>query len=379
MADVFRHVTSESWFGRIGKSFGGILVGLVLLVVGPILLFWNEGRAVRTAQGLAEASGAVVSVSAEKVDAANDQKLVHLSGRAVTEEMLSDSEFGVSLNAIRLRRKVEMYQWKEHKRTESRDKFGGGRETETIYEYRKEWCDDPVDSTKFMHREGHQNPSWTIHEKEFSAQRVTVGSFVLPPEMVQEIRPYAEVSLQGRSPPENLRDRAKLAGDRWYLGADPANPAVGDVRIGFEAVLPCEISVMARQKGGSFEPYPTRSGTAISLVYPGAVTAAAMIKKEEETNTMITWLLRGLGFVLLWIGISSFFAPLVAIADFIPMLGGALQAGVALFGFLAAACVTLVTVSVAWIAYRPLLAYSLIGVAALALILALARRRPKSA
>ena len=80
MSNSFTETTSTSWFGRLRHSVGGVVIGLVLIVGMVVLLFWNEGRAVTTARSLAEGAGAVVSVGADAVDAANEGKLVHVSG-----------------------------------------------------------------------------------------------------------------------------------------------------------------------------------------------------------------------------------------------------------------------------------------------------------
>ena len=59
----------------------------------------------------------MISVAEDKVDTANDGKLVHLTGLATTEDVLEDNDFGISANAIKLKRAVQMYQWKETKKT----------------------------------------------------------------------------------------------------------------------------------------------------------------------------------------------------------------------------------------------------------------------
>ena len=113
-------VTSQSWFSRIGGAIKGVIVGIILGIVGLALLFTNEGRAVKTARGLKEAGKAIVSVSADGADQANEGMLVHISGMAETEDILSDDEFGISENAVRLVRDVEMYQWEEDTERRSR-------------------------------------------------------------------------------------------------------------------------------------------------------------------------------------------------------------------------------------------------------------------
>ena len=42
-------VTKTSYGQRVGSSFRGIGSGILLLIVGTVLLWWNEGRAVKTA------------------------------------------------------------------------------------------------------------------------------------------------------------------------------------------------------------------------------------------------------------------------------------------------------------------------------------------
>ena len=97
-------VENVSWFRRIRESIKGFVVGLAFFVAAFPVLFWNEGRAVKTEKSLKEGAGAVVSVPPDRVDATFEQKLVHISGKANTEETLADSEFGVTANAISLRR-----------------------------------------------------------------------------------------------------------------------------------------------------------------------------------------------------------------------------------------------------------------------------------
>ncbi len=133
--DRFTETTTKSWGQRISDSIKGILVGLLLIVVSVVGLFWNEGRAVQTARSLAEGAGLVVQGSSARVDAANEGKLVHVSGDTKVTAPIADPEFGVSLRALKLVRVVEMYQWKEEAKTETRKKVGGSEETTTTYEY----------------------------------------------------------------------------------------------------------------------------------------------------------------------------------------------------------------------------------------------------
>src|SRR5678815_3264055 len=145
----FTEVTSQGWVSRLMESIKGVLVGGAFFVGAFPLLVWNEGRAVTTARSLEEGAGVVVSVPADAVARGNEGKLVHVSGQATTTQTLADPEFAVSAPALRLRRTVEVYQWKEHEKSEKRNKLGGGTETVRTYTYSKEWDDDLVNSGSF--------------------------------------------------------------------------------------------------------------------------------------------------------------------------------------------------------------------------------------
>src|SRR3990172_5583305 len=106
----FTEVTSQGLGSRLMESIKGVLVGLVMFIAAFPVLFMNEGCAVKTAKGLEEGLKAVVSVKSDKIDTANNAKLVHMTGQAVTDEVLTDGTFGISQKGIKLIRNVEMFQ-----------------------------------------------------------------------------------------------------------------------------------------------------------------------------------------------------------------------------------------------------------------------------
>ena len=100
MPDSFTETTTQGWFSRIAGAIKGILFGFILIAISIVLLFWNEGRSVKRYKTLNEGAGAVVSVPSSKVGAENEGKLVHMTGEASTDEVLSDASFNVSINAL---------------------------------------------------------------------------------------------------------------------------------------------------------------------------------------------------------------------------------------------------------------------------------------
>lgn len=366
MGDTFTEVTRQSWFGRIGEAIKGVLFGLVMVAAAFVLLFWNEGRAVKTARSLSEGKAAVVSVPAEAADPANEGKLVHVTGTATTDETLSDPQLGVSAQAVKLRREAQMYQWQESKESKERKKLGGGTETTTTYSYRKVWDDSRIDSSGFKDPAGHQNPgSLPYSSQEWAAGTVRLGGFTLSPGLVGKIGGWRPLRLQGA--PAGLGSALRLVDGGLYQGPDPSSPRIGDTRIAFSVVSPTLVSVVARQTGSGFEPYRTSAGRTLELCSDGSHSAQEMFQSEISANRLLTWAVRLGGWLLMAVGLGLFFRPFVVLADVLPFLGNLLGLGVGLLSALTAFILSLLTVAIAWVVYRPLLGVTLMLLAVLAL------------
>ncbi|MFO0891373.1 MAG: TMEM43 family protein [Isosphaeraceae bacterium] len=369
--------SSESWISRIGKAFVAIPIGLLLFLGSFVLLFWNEGRAVKTANGLEEGKDSVVSAAPGTIDPENDGKLVHLTGEATVDETLKDPVFGVSARAISLRRVVEMYQWHERSETRTRKKLGGGRERVTHYHYEKKWSGNPIQSSRFKQAAGHANPSdWPLSSWTGKARRVALGAFTLPEALVDQIggpEPLAVGDSDRAGLPESVAAGLRLDGGRFYRGYDPSQPEVGDLRIFFERVSPQVMSVLARQAGSSLEPFETQSGASIERIQSGALSAAEMFQQAEAENKVLTWVLRLVGFLVMAVGLMMVLSPLSVLADIVPFLGTIVGFGTGFLAFGAAMVLSLATIAISWIAVRPVLGIGLLVLAALALFAFLRR------
>lgn len=88
-----------------------------------------------------------------------------------------------------------------------------------------------------------------------------------------------------------------------------------------------------------------------------------MFKAAQAENTVLTWILRAAGFFMMFLGLRMVFSPVVVFADVLPILGTLLGAGLGLFAGLTAAVLSLVTIAVAWIFFRPLIGIALFALA----------------
>lgn len=383
--DSFTEVTNVSYGDRVGNSLVGTLFGLLFFVGSFILLFWNEGRAVNTARTLEEGAALVLSIPADKIDPANNGKLVHTTGQARTADTLTDPTFGLAVNAVRLTRKVEMFQW-----SQDTDSNTQGSRRETRVDYKQEWLEHRVDSSQFRHPQGHVNPPMPLESRSSIAKAVTLGAFRLTDGLIGQMNidvPLPADAQAIRKLPPALKAHATFLEGMVYIAANaPAQPAaaltprVGDLRISFTMVLPkVPVSVIAAQQGKGFAPFQAHTGKKLELLTFGSHTAADMFRQQMDSNRTMAWILRTAGFVAMFIGLLLISAPLAAICDFIPFLGGlvALLTGIA--AFFAAAALSLITISVGWFSYRPLAGFSVLAAALVALVLAATLRRRKPA
>ena len=381
MPDTFTSTTRTSYGSRIGSSFKGIAGGFVIFLIGFPVLVWNEGRSVKRARALNEGEKNVVAVAADAVDPANEGSLVHFAGRAVTEAVLSDPLFGVTITGdLQLVRSAEMYQWVEEKVTQTKTNTGGSQTTTTTYKYKKEWSDSLEDSDSFEHPEGHANPGdFTFPPESWCAEDVQVGAFAIPASRVAAIGSASDMyfPLTATSVPDGVSTNSIRIPGGWYIpavanGGTPQSPQIGDERVKFGRVPQSDVSFVAKQIGSTIAAYQTKNGPVL-LQRNGILSAEEMFAAARKDNAILTWILRLVGFILFFAGIGAILKPIRVLADVLPFLGRIVGMGLGFVAFVVALVFWLVTVAIAWIAYRPLVGIPLL-IAAAALIFMLVKR-----
>lgn len=363
---------------------GKAVLGGLMAIAGTAILFFNEGRAVKTARSLAEGAAAVVSVDADQLSQQHEGKLIHLSGRAAATTALVDDRFGVSAEAIRLIRTVEVFQWKEIEEKVTR-KVDGKSKTETEYSYEQVWDSMLHATSNFREPTNHQNPPPRFEHQEVDAEEVLVGEYRLPQDLVGQLTDAQPIEVSLATVPEDIADGLRIDGGTetsaagFYWSADPetTEPQIGDVRVRFSAVFPTTVSVIAQQSDSRLQPFKTRNGREISMIRPGEFSAEKMFDDAQAQNTAMTWALRLAGTIGLIAGIGFVLQPLTSITQRIPVICNLVGMGAAFVAMLLGGAVALLTISFAWLLYRPLIAVPLIivGVFMLVLVARFLKRR----
>ena len=247
---AYQEVTTTGYGTRVGNSFKAIGSGFLMFIAGTALLWWNEGRAVKTEKMLEEAGSAYVEMeNPNKKDASLDGELICGTAMATTEDSLVDNQFGIGAKAIALNRTVEYYQWVEHESSKSEDKLGGKEVTTTTYTYSKEWVRRPVESAQF------KDPAYqkknmvlaTYEDAEQYAENVSWGAYKLSESLIHSISSNEGLDLAISEDLLKQFDKSTQAAYERFYGVQkstqqaqqpvqqPAQPAIPD---SIKALLP---------------------------------------------------------------------------------------------------------------------------------------------
>ncbi|ROL54773.1 Transmembrane protein 43, partial [Anabarilius grahami] len=336
----------EGFLERLSASTGGVIAGLCLFVLSLHVLFTNEGRALRTSSSLDEGLSQVVSLHPDlMLDPQNNNRLVHLTGTLRTAQPLYDPNYGVSVQTVKLQRRVEMYQWVEY--SESRDiKENGETKTETTYSYNTEWKSEVISSRHFDQEVGHMNPSaMAVESVTVVAPDVWVGRLFLSKGLVEQINDFQTLSLAGLPVPVS----------NTFL----------------------TVSIVAMQQADQLTAFRTRAGGALEILYMGDLSAEEVFAKEHQLNAMKTWALRLGGWALMFLSVSLSTRIIYTLVDSVPVLRELVSAGLKIFALCVSCSLSLLTIAAGWIFYRPLLGVMIALLALLPLLIAHARAPSK--
>ena len=411
---AYTETTTTGYGTRVGNSFKSIGSGFIMFCLATALLWWNEGRAVKTDKMLNDAERVCIDMeNPNKLDPAMEGELVCASALATTEDVLTDDKFGLSETAIGLRRRVEYYQWVEHAQSQSEDKLGGKEVTTTTYTYSTEWTYAPVNSTQFKDP-AYQTRNFTLAQVENGeqwAENVKFGAYKLPEslfhsmssreavvlnlngdlmkqldkscrdvdlringkavtsaikEVVETIVPDSVKTVIGDSIPQDNKvdlDYVHQQGNVLYIGRTPASPQVGDVRVTFEKVVPAKVTIIAKVKGDTFTKFKAKNGKTFQTLVMGVQDSAEIFESEHAANNTWLWILRIIGIMLVIAGLKGIFGFLETILKVVPFVANIFGWGVGVVCTVVGVVWSLIVIALAWLFYRPLLGIGLLALA----------------
>lgn len=320
-------------------------LGGVLVVLGLLLLGFTEHADRLRAMGEDALGGFVLTGNAATPGPSADGHLVLAVGVPVVDQPARDAQFGVSVDAPVLLRKVEMFQWNE-------TRFGGVRN------YDQNWYGHPIDSSSFGNAAAHANPgAFPITAMRFDSGRVRVGGFRLAPELVRMIDGPEPFEPDFSKLPPNMAATFQVQHGMLVTSVDAAHPQVGDLRISWMKIAPAALTVFARDQDGTLVPVNDASGDPIAQVLIGRHSLTDVLADAPQPPRF-KWARRVLAILLAWAGTAMLLPrarrhdrvlALAAAAVPLASLGAVFWFGVRMQAFVAlVAIAVLAAVLVAW-------------------------------
>lgn len=392
---AYTKTTTTSYGSRLSSSFKGIFSGIILFIAATILLWWNEGRAVRQYDNIAASQKECQHVDdVSKKSGSIENCCIHATAEVKTDDILTleNDPLGLSINAVKYEREVEYYQYEEHASSKTEDKIGGKEETTTTYTYEKTWANRPIDSQSFEDP-AYKNVNSTYYkldDAEAVAKNVTFGAYKLSDSFISSIsgktdtelkpdmqklqdldrqiasvrggyvanstisQPVANDSVETEAAAIDLT-YVHVKGNVVYIGRNEATPEIGDVRITYTQVDPGTFSLIGKVVNGEIQANKTDKGT-FSMINRGNVAMEDMFKSAEESNNIWTWVLRIVGILLVIGGLKSMFGFFVTVLKVLPFLSNIADVARGIVCSIVGIVWSFIVIAIAWLFYHPLIA-----------------------
>ncbi|XP_059469726.1 transmembrane protein 43 homolog [Neocloeon triangulifer] len=293
---------------KIKNRWFHIICGCLFFAFGFAILMWSEARLLTKTKSLNEGFDSIVLIQNEnQILPENNGKLIHLVGYIQVGEPLTEFEYGVLISAVKLKRRVQMYQWVEERTLrEFPEEFDVHQDGLFYY---TEWRDKLNDHTRFAQPFGHENPrEIPLKTKIYVSDQVNVGAYYFSDALKDLFTDFELFTSDER--PEN-RD-IKLHSGLYYHSQDVWNPKVGDTRVQFSySGLAGEVvTIIAMQVDHELHPYITTHGDKILIFRHGQHSPKDFYLEHHKQHWLLSWIVRGACSLVLFVG-SSFLTPLL--------------------------------------------------------------------
>lgn len=350
MPDRFTETTTTRYGVRIVNSIKGVVVGLILFVASFGFLYWNEGRV--DLSNIAKTATEINSQT-QNADPSLNNKLVSTTGIVNSDQKIGDNLYLKPDRYIAVERKVEMFAWIEKKERRSKINVGGSETTETTYSYVKEWTERPEPSGNFRYPEGHENPQKAFDSYINKVTAAKVGIYNFDPQRVT-LPNFSKLHLNSQN--VILSPEIILANDTYLFmrkseNGTLENPQIGDLRISYNVLYSnFEGTIFGKLNGNKIDPYFDKDGNRLYRLFVG--TREVGIATLHTEYTTLLWILRLVGFLMMWFGLMALFGPISVLLDVLPIFGAVSRSLISVITFLVALVLSIVTIFISMLLHN---------------------------
>ncbi len=284
-----------------------------------------------------------VETSLDNIDSSKEGKLVRFAGMTVTNEVITDNIFNISVeNSMSLNRVVEMYQYTEKRHSHRERRGKNSYRTYYTYTYDKGWHKNLINSSLFHFNNTYRNPKTMEYKNEnFAVKNITIGAHNIPVSRIRTLSPSVKVEIDyGKIQVPIISatiendyiyfnvDKEKLAKEdkekakhglltdergrrigfkieKYQVNID--RPEIGDVRIHFSKHPNCEATILGKQALDSVVPFKSEFSD-IFEVREGNLSIEQIVSEGEKTSGTMLWIARIFFFLFISFGCFLIFA-----------------------------------------------------------------------
>ncbi len=303
---MFKNLQNNFVNQRENNDFAFIGVGVLAILIAIYCIFYTAGVGLGGVKPVKVAGVHVLPVPNAPISMDNNNKVIYTHGTPISNMELTDPLLGMSVKAIKIIRKIEMFQWAQSQESK-KEKLKDSVDKETVvYTYRPIWSSDLIDSESFKDKVNYRNPlNMPVDGLKRKVQDVAVGDFHLSDELIDMISTEEQIDLSKLDIGDlQSRSKTKIFHDGQYIfsGDDVNHPVVGDLRISLYKIAPNEISIIAMQSDGKLHAIPLEDGKKIAYIETGRVSLKEMV---SSNSGLIPWIFYFLGLVLIGFGVVA--------------------------------------------------------------------------
>ena len=281
-----------------------LIFGILIAVIGVLFIILTQNSSAEVIQIPDEVLDTCVKMdNPEVVDHSLEGQYVWAQGDVKTPCVLRDDDFGVEMKALYLSRECYYYQVVEEVFAWVDD----DQEHREQYSYKNKWVSAPVDSHSFHESEKQEanKALCEVESRDFYATEASLGAYSLPPSMIASIVDKAQADISfSPADVEAFAVRCNIdpaivhqSPGELYIGSDPKEPAVGDVKIVFTYFGEGPASVLGIVKGSGF------ADGDVALIRSGRVQLADMLIVKQPENIVTAIEVNFVGILILFLGL----------------------------------------------------------------------------
>ncbi|MCP4194154.1 MAG: hypothetical protein GY768_26385 [Planctomycetaceae bacterium] len=343
---------------RSRNSYSGVVIGPVIIVVGLLALWKNEGRF--------DYARAARNTTPMNVPAPSfNNKLISYTGSMETDLKISGEYVESLIGYLSVNRSAEIYAW-------DRDEDSDGHVTWNL-----KWM------TRLDRNSRNNDIQQRLSSKQFRPKSYNVGKIQINEKWIEFVDPQETISLSSlKLTDTGEKDGLKKRDEYLYLAKNRPRK-LGDERISYRGLrVPPTATYFGEYKDGRGVAYQAevKSGLVDRLIQDTGILhfivageRPVALTTMQSHLTRLRWFVRGSGFLVISIGFMIMFSAATGFLYHVPVIGAIAQWGTMAISFILGGLLGIIAIASSYLIHHPLTLG--LTVAGCCLVFWLARKR----